>query len=127
PMRAGESSEYRARPMPDSLLPSFLPLHKRAFGVATGSVAALLTFLVTAVYLLRTPRPGFDLALLRQFLPWFSVSWGGALLGAGQAWIAGFVAGWFLAFARNLGLALMLFAGRTRAELEQTRDFLDHI
>lgn len=103
------------------------PLHKRAFGVATGTVAALVTFLVTAVYLIRDPHPGFDLGLLAQFFTGYSVSWPGALIGAGQAWIAGFVLGWLLALARNLILAVMLFAGRSRAELEQTRDFLDHI
>jgi hypothetical protein len=35
--------------------------------------------------------------------------------------------GWFLAFCRNLLLAVKLFVVRTRAELSQTRDFLDHI
>ena len=35
--------------------------------------------------------------------------------------------GWFVAFARNLILALMLAEVRTRAELSQTKNFLDHI
>ncbi len=105
----------------------FALLHKRAFGVATGTAAALVTFLATAVYLIRDPHPGFKLGLLGQFFIGYSVSWPGALIGAGQAWIAGFVMGWFLAFTRNLVLAAMLFVGRSRAELEQTRDFLDHI
>lgn len=105
----------------------FASLHKRAFGVATGTAAALVTFLLTAVYLIRNPDPGFDLGLLQQFFKGYSVSWSGALIGAGQAWVAGFVVGWFLAFTRNLVLAGMLFAGRSREELEQTRDFLDHI
>lgn len=102
-------------------------LHKRAFGVATGTAAALVTFLVTAVYLIRDPQPGFDLGLLSQFFTGYSVSWSGAIIGSVQAWIAGFVVGWFLAFTRNLVLAAMLFAGRSRIELEQARDFLDHI
>ena len=106
---------------------AFAPLHKRAFGVGIGVVAALVTFLVTAIYLIRDPQPGFDLGLLGQFLTGYSVSWGGAVLGAVQAFAAGFVAGWFLAFIRNISLALTLFAVRSRAELEQTRDFLDHI
>ena len=86
-----------------------------------------MTFLATAVYLISDPQPGFDLGLLNQFFTGYSVSWSGALIGSAQAWIAGFVMGWFLAFARNLVLAAMLFAGRSRIELEQTRDFLDHI
>jgi len=86
-----------------------------------------VTFLVTAVYLIRDPQPGFDLGLLSQFFTGYSVSWSGAIIGSVQAWIAGFVVGWFLAFTRNLVLAAMLFAGRSRIELEQARDFLDHI
>jgi glycosyltransferase involved in cell wall biosynthesis len=105
----------------------FAPLHKRAFGIATGTVAALVTFVATAVYLLRDPQSGLDLGLLSQFFLGYSVSWRGALIGAGQAWIAGFVMGWFLAFSRNLALTVMVFIGRSRAELEQTRDFLDHL
>ena len=113
-----ESPELRA---------AFAPLHKRAFGVATGTAAGLVTFLMTAVYLIRNPQPGFDLGLLRHFLAGYSVTWLGAVLGAAQAFVAGFVMGWFLAFARNLSLAAMLFAVRSRVELDQTRDFLDHI
>lgn len=113
--------------MPEAPLLGFRPLHKRAFGVATGTAAALVVFLATAIFLLRRPEPALDLGLLSQFLSWYAVSWKGALLGGLQAWIAGFVAGWFLAFTRNLVLAGMLFVGRTRVELEQNQDFLDHI
>jgi len=113
--------------MPESPVLGFQPLHKRAFGVATGTAAALVVFLATAVFLLRHPQPALDLDLLSQFLSWYSVSWKGALWGSLQAGVAGFVAGWFLAFTRNLVLAGMLFVGRTRAELEQNQDFLDHI
>jgi hypothetical protein len=113
--------------MPESPVLGFHPLHKRAFGVAIGTAAAMVVVLATTIVLLRRPQPALDLDLLSQFLSWYSVSWKGALLGGLQAWIAGFVAGWFLAFARNLVLAGMLFLGRTRAELEQNQDFLDHI
>jgi hypothetical protein len=44
-----------------------------------------------------------------------------------MAGLTGFVLGWFLALVRNLVVALILFAVRTRAELDQTRDFLDHV
>jgi len=113
--------------MPELPLLAFAPLHKRAFGVATGTAAALIMFGVTAIYLLRNPQPGFELELLAQFFAGYTVSWRGAIIGAGQAFVAGFVMGWFLAFVRNLVMAIMLFAGRTRSELEATRDLLDHI
>lgn len=106
---------------------AFAPLHKRAFGMAFGAAGAVITFLVTAVYLVRNPQPGFDLGLLSQYFTGYTVSWPGAFIGAAWAGFTGFVLGWFLAFTRNLAIALILFAVRTRAELDQTRDFLDHI
>jgi hypothetical protein len=38
-----------------------------------------------------------------------------------------FVGGWFLAFCRNLSLAVIAFAIKTRAELTEMKTFLDHI
>jgi hypothetical protein len=49
------------------------------------------------------------------------------LIGAAWAGFVGFVAGWFFAFCRNLILTIVLFVVRSKAELAQTRDFLDHI
>jgi len=117
----------RPLPAPENPILAFAPLHKRAFGMATGVAAALLTFLVTAVFLLGSPHPEFDLGLLAQFFTGYTVSWPGAVIGAAWAGAVGFVLGWFLAFARNLVLAIMLLTVRSRAELGQTRDFLDHI
>jgi hypothetical protein len=39
----------------------------------------------------------------------------------------GFTGGWFVAFCRNLAIAISVFVTRTRAELAETREFLDHI
>lgn len=106
---------------------AFLPLHKRAFGIATGTGAVILSFLATAVYILRGSPPDLDLGLLSQYFAGYSVSWPGALIGAAWAGFVGFVMGWFFAFTRNLLLAVLLAVVRTRAEISQTRDFLDHI
>lgn len=108
---------------------AFAPLHKRAFGMAVGTAAALLVFGMTAVYLLRNPGPelNFRLDLLAAYFTGYSVSWGGAVVGAAWGFVTGFVAGWFIAFCRNLVIAASVFLLRTRAELEQTRDILDHI
>ena len=112
---------------PDRTILAFAPLHKAALGAAVGAAAAMLTFLVTAVYLIRAPEPGFDLGLLAQVFYGYTVSWPGALIGAAWAGFTGFILGWFLAFARNLALAVMLLLIRSRAELDRTRDSLDHI
>jgi len=106
---------------------AFAPLHKRAFGIAVGAAAALVVFLATAIDLLRGPEPGLNLHLLSEYFSGYTVSWTGALIGAAWAWFSGFVVGWFVAFVRNLGLAIAIFVIRTRAELSATRDFLDHV
>ena len=113
--------------LPSELLLAFAPLDKAAFGVALGTAAALLVFLVTigTFYLPVDDRPA--IGLLKVYFRGYSVSWIGALIGAFWGAVMGFVFGWFLAFCRNLIVAISLFVIRTRAELSQTRDFLDHI
>lgn len=123
-------SAPRAAPadvLPRELALAFAPVHKRAFGVAIGTITGLGFFLLTAVYLLRRPDPGFSLWLLREYFYGYTVSWTGALLVLGWGFATGFIAGWFIAWFRNLVLAASLFVTRTRAELAATRDFLDHI
>lgn len=106
---------------------SFLPMHKRAFGTATGMVAALIIFVLTAISVGRSGDNLFGLGLLGQYFTGYSVSWPGAFIGAAWAGFTGFVMGWFLAFCRNAFVAIMIVYVRTRAEFAQTRDFLDHI
>jgi ABC-type Fe3+ transport system permease subunit len=106
---------------------AFAPLHKRAFGVALGSAAALAMVIVTVAVLVTDRAQEFPLGLLGQYFAGYTVSWPGVLVGAGWGFVVAFVAGWFFAFCRNAALAITAFAIRTRAELTQTRDFLDHI
>jgi hypothetical protein len=106
---------------------AFAPLHKRAFGVAVGTAAGLGIALLTSASLVLDPAGRLDLSLLAQHFAFFTVSWGGAVVGAAWGFATGFVAGWFVAFVRNLVIATWLFATRARAELAATRDFLDHI
>jgi len=113
--------------IPRELQLAFAPVHKRAFGIALGSASALVWFAVTAVYLARTPEPDFDLGLLAQYFYGFTVSWRGALVALAWGFVVGFVAGWFMAFCRNLATATLLFVTRTRADLAATQSFLDHI
>ncbi len=106
---------------------AFAPLHKRAFGTAVGLVFGLVLFLVTVVAVIRGgDYPGI-LDRIPFLVPMYDLSWAGAILGSLSAAFAFFCAGWFLAFARNLVLALSIWVLRTRAELSQTQDFLDHI
>ena len=105
---------------------AFAPLHKRAFGTAIGIVCGALVLIITMVHVIGQPN-GPDLGLLRYYFYGYEVSWAGAFVGAFWAFVAGFVAGWFVAFCRNFVIAISVFLTRARAELQATRDFLDHI
>ena len=113
--------------LPPELVLAFAPLHKGAFGVAVGTASGLLVFAATAVYLLRGGHGPLNLGLLAEYFYGYTVSWRGAIIGLLWGAAVGFVAGWFLAFCRNLALAVSIWVLRTKTELEQTRDFLDHI
>lgn len=118
-------------PTPDEpstrLVHAFAPLHKAAFGVAIGAACAAIAFVLTVVPLIRPLEPEIPLHLFEQYFTGYSVTWRGAFIGAAWAWFTGFVFGWFTAFCRNLVMAISLFIIRTRADLAQTRDFLDHV
>ena len=104
----------------------FAPVDKRAFGAAIGSVAAVVMFAVTAIAVAAAGKTG-SLNLLSEYFAGYTVSWAGALIGAAWGFGTGFIAGWFVAFVRNLVLAVSLFILRRRVELSDSRDFLDHI
>lgn len=123
---SGTIEEQREETLSPSATLLFAPVDKRAFGVAVGTVMGLGIFAVTAVDLLRG-YPWRGLRLLSQYFVGYTVTWEGALIGLLWGFAVGFCAGWFVAFTRNLALAISLFIIRTRAELNTTRDFLDHI
>lgn len=113
--------------MPETPLLAFARVHKRAFGIAIGTAAATLLVVATLIGLLRGEAFTFPLGLLRQFFPGYSVSATGVVIGGAWAFAAGCAAGWLVALVRNVAVATILFLVRTRAELANTRDFLDHI
>ena len=114
-------------PVVSVMLFAFAPLHKRAFGIATGVAGAALMSYLTLAAMFVPASKNFPIELLGQYFTGYSVSWPGLLVGAGWGFVVAFVAGWFAAFCRNLALAISAFLIRTRAEMEATREFLDHI
>jgi len=123
PLRREEAADE----LPRAATLLFAPIDKRAFGVAIGVVLGLAIFAVTAIDLTLHSPPWMGLSLLNQYFAGYSVSWTGAFVGLAWGFAVGFCAGWFVAFMRNLVLAISLFILQTRAELDETRDFLDHI
>jgi hypothetical protein len=118
------TTEERLLPVLDL---AFSPLHKAAFGIASGTAGAVVMIGLTLAVLLMERASSFPLGLLGQYFSGYEVSWTGLVVGALWGFATGFVAGWFVAFCRNLALAISAFSLRTRAELSETREFLDHI
>ena len=106
---------------------AFARVHKRALGVAVGLTTGFLLFIVTMGHVAVDQSQAELLGLLSQYFYGYSVSPTGALIGLAWGFFTGFVAGWFAAFAHNFATAVVVFALRTKAELAQTNDFLDHI
>ncbi len=111
----------------DPIILAFAPAHKSAMGIAIGVAAAIGCFVMTGVPLVRGHPPELPLELLANYFYGYDVTWSGAVLGAAWAFFTGFVMGWFFAFLRNALLAVRLVLLKARAELAQTRDFMDHI
>ena len=122
-MAAIEASD----PVAAVLRSAFAPLHKRALGLAVGMTAAVAVFAVTAFHIISRPADGLTIELLVHYFYGYNTTWVGAIAGAWWAFFSGFVAGWFIAFVRNFMLATWMLIVKTKAELSQTRDFLDHI
>jgi hypothetical protein len=114
-------------PVISAMLFAFAPLHKLAFGVATGVAGAIVMVCLTVAGIYLPGARDFPLWLLEQYFQGYSVSWPGVFIGAAWGFAVSFIAGWFAAFCRNLALAINAFLIRTRAELDSTREFLDHI
>jgi hypothetical protein len=104
---------------------AFAPVHKAALGVAFGFALGALVAAATVVQIFVATPDGLPLALLSQFFTGYTVSWPGVLVGFLWAALVGFVAGWFLAFLKNLMTALWVFTLRVNSAL--TQPFLDHI
>src|SRR5215212_7460620 len=103
--------------LPPSIALAFAPLHKRAFGVAIGVATGATLFLVTALLILRDPDQGVGLSLLAQYFKGYSVTWPGALIGFLWGFLVGYVGGWFVAFCRNIVIAISIFLIRAKSEL----------
>jgi hypothetical protein len=111
----------------DSAGVSSVPAGDSVTAAGASVAAGLVIFVVTVVDLTLLSSSWQGIWLLGQILFGYALSWRGALIGLLWGFVLGFCAGWFVAFVRNLVMAISLFILQTRAELDDTRDFLDHI
>jgi hypothetical protein len=118
---------------PEKRPPRFDPvdlnlLDPRAFALASAFVAAAALFLATATLVVRGGDPiGPNLALLVQYLPAYSVTWPGGLLGAGYGFAVAFLAGYAFATLRNKLISGYLRHLVRRSERAEVADLLDRL
>lgn len=115
------------RALSPALLATFSPLHKAAFGIATGLVSAIAIFTLTAFHILVNPSNAPDIALLNKFFYGYSVSWTGAAIGFVWAGFTGFVMGWFAAFVRNVVIVGWIVLFKAKADLSRVFDVLSQM
>lgn len=88
------------------LMAAFAKIDVVAFTVALGAVFAVLLFGATAILLLKGAAPGIEVGahmkLLGVYLPGYTVSWSGSLLGAGYGALIGAAIGLFIAVLWNM-------------------------
>jgi len=111
-------------PMPEDVLArAFSRIDRLALGMAIGLVAGTSIFAATVILILKGGKPlGPNLALLSQYIPAYSVSWKGSLIGGAGGFVGGFVIGWSIALLRNFTLSFYVFAA---AFWERLNRFLD--
>jgi protoporphyrinogen oxidase len=99
-----------------------------ALGAATGVVTGALLGLATLALVWKGgPVVGPTLGLLAQFLPGYSVTAAGSVIGLAYGALGGFVAGWGFAVIRNLTLLLSLSFLRRRAQRHLLKRFLEFV
>jgi len=98
---------------------AFCRIDVTAMATATGAVVGLLLFLATAVLLIKGASPGVEvgphLEMLGIYLPGYTVTWWGALLGAVYGMLLGAAAGAIIAGMWNFTHYLYMTAMVIRA------------
>jgi hypothetical protein len=114
--------------LPSPLLLAFAPMHRTAMGAAFGVVLGGLLFLMTMALVIKGGYPvGPNLSLLNQFLIGYTVTFPGAFVGLIWGFGVGFLLGWGFAVVRNFFVWAWLVLIRSKAEMEEYGDFLDHM
>jgi len=108
------------------LLRAFAPLHRTAMGVAWGVVTGGVLAVATMVPVIKG-NDFLSFGLLAQFFWGYSVSWRGVFVALLWGLGVGFALGYGFALVRNAAVWLWLTVIRSRAEMDQYSDLLDHL
>ena len=106
----------------------FAKLDRFAFGIAVGTLAALLLPAASLFLVLKGGHAvGHNLRLLGQYLPGYEASPRGALLGLLYGFFGGFAAGWIFAITRNAAALFSLAVIRRRIQSGLLRRVFDYV
>jgi len=84
-----------------------LRLNANILGLVLGIISGLVIFLVTNFLILKGGKVvGPHLLLLRNFFPFYSVTFIGSIIGFGYGLLTGYLAGFFIASIYNLVVRL---------------------
>jgi len=99
-----------------------------ALGLSIGITAGVLIFAATFFLVIRDGwTAGPHLALLSNFMPGFTVTFQGAVVGLLSGFMLGFVVGWIIAYVRNVAVVLSARVIHRDIELYQLRRLFDFI
>ncbi len=115
------------RLLKEKLRAAFARMDSFAFATATGLVCSMLLLLATLFVLLRQDSPLVPyMGLLGQYFIGYSVTPGGALLGAVSCFTWVFLLSWLFAYLRNFMIGFFIYRIKRKMELLTFKDFLDH-
>lgn len=99
------------------------PLDKVALGVAVGMLSGTALFAATVILIVRGgDTVGPHLSLLSQYIPGYTVTWSGSVVGGIGGLVAGFLLGFGVAAVRNAIAEIYIQASLLLGRLDQ---FLD--
>src|SRR5262249_38660465 len=98
-------------------------IDRLSLGFAVGLVVGATVFLATVILVLKGGEQiGPNLSLLGQFIPGYSVTWPGTLIGGIGGFVGGFAFGWGVGFLSNLADVTYIYASAFWVRLNR---FLD--
>jgi protoporphyrinogen oxidase len=119
----GKEPEAISQLIEGALVRVFSKLNRVVFGVSLGIVSGLILAIMTCFMVLRDGSAmSPNLAILSEYLPGYSVTPLGIVIGLTYGFILGFITGWTFALLRNSGMILTLVVTHRRLERNMMLD-----
>lgn len=125
-LEPGRQVQEVAGAVQEALTHVFVKLDPLAFGSALGLAAGLILFISTLVLSI-TNNEGIAelLGNLREYVPGYEMTVPGSFVGLLFGMVAGFIAGWSIAFMRNATIVFYMAYIERRAQIRVLRTILD--